>query len=487
MRIGNLNSPIIFWFRRDLRLSDNEGLRAAALDGRPIIPLFIWSPLEEGEWEIGAASKWWLHHSLRELSAQLDKLGSQLTIRVGSSIESLREVARETKATLVYCNELFEPHLRTRDQRLREALATDAISISFHQSSLLLSPDDFLNSQRKPFQMFTPFFKKLRHFYRLSKPLSRPDTKNFCPPILPTLAISELKLLPQRNWDLGFYEIWKPGEKGAHSSLRSFLSRAISAYHSARDFPEQTATSRLSAYLHFGEISPRQVFWAVESLQKKGKAKNAEHFLRQIAWREFSYYLMFHFPHSTQGPLRKQFKKFPWRKNNRYLRAWQKGETGYPIVDAGMKELWITGTMHNRVRMIAASFLVKHLLQPWELGARWFWDTLVDADLANNTMGWQWVAGCGADAAPYFRIFNPITQGEKFDPHGNYVRRWVPALSRLNSKWIHKPWESPQTELKKANITLGRNYPKPIVDHFEARERALDAYYSFTTGSKTVP
>ena len=298
-------------------------------------------------------------------------------------------------------------------------------------------------------------------------------------PAITGVALSELGLLPTIPWDGGLQATWIPGEAGAQARLETLVAGPLKAYHDLRNLPDKPGTSMLSPHLRFGEISPRQVWHRVQIALQQGEIPSGTDsvtFLNEIGWREFAYHLLYHFPQTVDTPLNPAFEAFPWRHDPTGLKAWQKGLTGYPIVDAGMRQLWHTGWMHNRVRMIVASFLTKDLILPWQQGANWFWDTLVDADLASNTLGWQWAAGSGADAAPYFRIFNPITQGEKFDPDGHYVRRWVPELAAMPAKWIHKPWEAPAEVLSSARVRLGENYPGPMVDHAQARLAALAAY-----------
>ncbi len=428
------NTPIIVWFRRDLRLADNPALAAALATGRPIIPLFIWAPEEEAPWAPGAASRWWLHHALVALDASLRKAGSALIVRRGASLETLRAVLRETGATDVYWNRLYEPALIARDTRIKATLSAQTFN-----AHLLHEPWTIATQQEKPYQVFTPFYKACQIHGDPGRP--RPAPKKV-PTIgkMPSDDFQRLELLPRRDWADGFSAHWTPGEAGAAAKLAAF---EVEHYATDRDLPEREGTSRLSPHLHFGEISPRQIWWAI----RDSRRPNPEPYLRQLVWREFAHHLLYHFPHTPTDPLRSEFRAFPWVDNPAHLKAWQRGRTGYPIVDAGMNELWATGWMHNRVRMIVASFLVKDLRLPWQAGAAWFWDTLVDADLANNTLGWQWTAGCGADAAPYFRVFNPALQAAKFDPDGVYQKRWAAAT----------PCE-------------------PIVDHAIARDEALAAY-----------
>lgn len=475
----------IVWFRLDLRTHDNPALHEAAKNGAAVVPVLIWQPDEAAPWEPGAASRWWLHLSLNSLAATLGDLGAPLIIRSGPSLETLLTLIEETGATAIYWNRVYEPSLIKRDSKIKEVLKGRGIEVHSFNSSLLKEPWEIQNSQRKPFQVFTPFWKKLSSEFECPNPLAAPKKLRALSKKIRGLPVNELKLLPSIPWDKEFYEHWKPGEDGAAKALKKFTKNALRTYASDRDCPSLSATSRLAAYLHFGEIGPRQIWFEIEKACGD-RTRDAEPFLRQLGWRDFAHHLLFHFPQTPTKPLRPAFEQFPWKKNKKLFTAWQKGLTGYPIVDAGMRELWRTGTMHNRVRMIVASFLVKDLLQPWQDGARWFWDTLVDADLANNTLGWQWTAGCGADAAPYFRVFNPTLQGEKFDLNGNYVRRWVPELSKLSNKWVHKPWECPAPLLEKARIELGKTYPSPIVDHSEARDIALEAYEELSSKRQTT-
>lgn len=466
--------PSIVWFRQDLRLHDQPALLEAIAKGGPVIPLFNWAPAEEGKWAPGAASRWWLHKSLASLEKDLGSLGLPLIIRKQSTLEALTDLITRTGADAVHWNRCFEPRAVHRDARIKSELHKRGIKSHQFNASLLYDPSAILTKQNKPYQVFTPFWKACSLQGEPETPLGRPISAHRFEGDLPSDPLDSLSLLPKLSWDGGLEEQWEPGEKGAHQQLKEAIKTVIGSYVQTRNIPGLKGTSRLSPYLHFGEISVRTVWHAVR--RQWGNHPEAEEFLRQLIWREFAHHLLHHFPRTSDEGLRPQFESFPWKKDNHALHAWQKGLTGYPIVDAGMRELWGTGWMHNRVRMIVGSFLVKDLLIDWREGARWFWDTLVDADLANNTLGWQWVGGCGADAAPYFRIFNPALQGEKFDPSGDYVRRWVPELGKLPDQWIHRPWEAPEEVLKKAHLNLGSAYPKPMVDHGEARKLALEAY-----------
>jgi len=468
---GHMAEPVILWLRRDLRLSDHPALEAAR--GRPIVPVFVWSPEEEGVWPPGAASRWWLHHSLTALDRDLRKRGSRLIVRRGPASAALADLVRETGACAVHWHRRYEPWASAQEASVERALTAMGCRARAFDGLLLTPPDSFFNASARPFQVFTPFYRSLVQqlsAHRLTPAPSPPARLAPVPPEIGSLPLKELGLLPNIPWDRQFRELWRPGETGAQERLRLFLIDRLRTYAADRDRPDLDGVSRLSPHLHFGEISPRQVWHAAHGLP------GADAFLRQLVWREFSYHLLHHFPHTPSEPLRSVFAAFPWQTDPDALRMWQQGRTGYPIVDAGMRQLWAIGWMHNRVRMLVASFLTKDLLIPWQEGARWFWDTLVDADLANNTQGWQWTAGCGADAAPYFRIFNPVTQGMKFDPDGAYVRRWVPELACMPSAWIHRPWEAPQEVLAASGVVLGDTYPNPIVDHAIARQRALQAY-----------
>lgn len=475
-----MTTATIVWLRNDLRLADNAALSAASATGGPVIPLFVWAPDEEGEWAPGAASRWWLHGSLRALAESLRGLGSRLVVRSGPSLEVLRDVAREAGAGAVCWNRRYEPVAVARDHSIKQALRDDGLDAKSHNSSLLLEPWENTKDDGTPYRVFTPFWKAMLR--RVGIPFPIPVPARLAPPKSwpRSEALDDLALLPRIDWAAGMREAWTPGEAGAHAALERFLHEGIASYESARDVPSRTGTSRVSPHLHFGEIGPRQVWHAVRDLAaERGDPRfdaAADAWLRQVAWREFGHHLLYHFPRTPTEPLRPEFQRFEWSDDAEPLGKWQRGLTGYPIVDAGMRELWTTGWMHNRVRMVVASFLVKDLRLPWQDGARWFWDTLVDADLANNTLGWQWTAGCGADAAPYFRVFNPVLQSRRFDPEGVYLRRWLPELARLDAKWIHEPHAAPPVVLEAAGVRLGRTYPEPIVAHDRAKRLALEAY-----------
>ena len=472
----------LLWFRQDLRIADNPALAAAVELGSRVVPVFIFAPEEEAAWAPGGASRWWLHHSLAMLDADLRRLGSRLILRRASdSLEELTLLARECGAGHVLWNRRYEPAAVARDRRIKSALSDAGLHVRSFNGALLHEPWEVKNKADKPFQVFGAFW---RHCLTLPEP----DPPLFLESSLPaperwptTLPLAELNLLPAIDWTRGIGAAWTPGSAGAHASLRHFLMNSVEAYETARDTPGAPGTSRLSPHLHFGEISPRQLWHSVRNASlKRGRHSSwrGSQFLTELGWREFAHHSIYHYPSLPERPWNTRFAAFPWKQDLAALQAWQRGATGFPIVDAGMRQLWRTGWMHNRVRMIAASFLVKDLLVSWTEGARWFWDTLVDADLANNSLGWQWVAGCGADAAPYFRIFNPVLQATRFDPDGTYVRDWVPELARLPREWIHQPWAAPNDVLSHAGVRLGIEYPHRLVDHDQARLMALTALAS---------
>lgn len=475
----------IVWFRQDLRLQDNPALLAAVQRGA-VLPVYILDEAGEGRWPMGGASRWWLHHSLAGLGAALRERGAPLVLARGESGAALRGLVKQSGADAVYWNRRYEPAAIARDATIKTELGAAGVDAKSFAASVLFEPHTVKNKSGGPFQVFTPFWK-----HCLTLDVAEPvklSAGKIAGPTKPvhSLELGELGLLPAIPWDAGFRDAWEPGEAGAAKRLRKFASGAMERYADERNLPDRAGTSALSPHLHFGEISPRQIWSAVRAVSRDSGVfpanRGGQVFLSEVGWREFAYHLLFHFPHTPEAPLRAEFAAFPWQKNAAQLRAWQRGRTGYPIVDAGMRQLWATGWMHNRVRMIVASFLVKHLRISWQEGAAWFWDTLVDADLAANTLGWQWTAGCGADAAPYFRIFNPILQGVKFDANGDYVRRWVPELARLPAEFIHAPWEAPPLDLSTAGVVLGKTYPHPIVDHGEARAAALAALRTLRNG-----
>lgn len=472
--------PVIYCFRRDLRIADNPGFYAACASGRPVLPCFIHDRQTPGTWQPGAAAHWWLHHSLSDLRNDLHHSGGCLTLRSGAWVAQLVNLARETEAVAVYWQRAYEPYWCKAERELYDALRQCGIEAKGFAGYLLFEPEQIRTQTNGAYKIFTPFWKAcLQQADRLLPPLPAPENLIFHRIPVPSEQLTDWRLLPrQPDWAGGLRESWSPGEQGAWQRLETFLATALADYSSDRDIPAFSGTSKLSPHLHFGEISPRQIWQAVRSLTAVDSRlqQGADSFLRELGWREFCTHLLYHWPDIPEQPFRPQFATFPWRVDAALLHVWQQGLTGIPLVDAGMRELWHTGWMHNRVRMITGSLLVKNLLQPWQAGEAWFWDTLVDADLANNAVGWQWIAGSGADAAPYFRIFNPVTQSEKFDPDGLYIRRWIPELTSLADKYIHAPWSTPATALKRAGIQLGKTYPYPIVDLQASRLRALAAY-----------
>ena len=470
---------ILVWFTLDLRLTDHPALHAAAKQGE-VVPVYI---LDPGAANMArGASAWWLHHSLKSLSQRIEALGGRLILKRGDTQTELFALAKATDARAIYFSRAYEPSLGAIQMGVYEQCQQRGLECKRFAGRLLLEPDTIFNKQNKPFQVFTPFYKSARPQLGQLKALPQPRI-TFAAPKVASDSLDAWHLCPRSpNWAKGFRALWHPGESGADEVLTDALQEVVPHYAQVRDFPARAGTSMLSPHLHFGELSPRQI-WVRTQKTAANPAALAEPFLRQLFWREFNAYLLHHFPHVEQHPFNAKFKAFPWRKNTHRLRAWQTGQTGYPIVDAGMRELWQTGWMHNRVRMVVASFLTKHLNIHWREGADWFWETLLDADLANNSLGWQWVAGCGADAAPYYRIFNPVTQGERFDANGEYVRRWVPELAKLDNKNLHNPWLASKTVLAEAGIVLGKDYPKPVVDHAKARAEALFAYRTLTEGA----
>ncbi|MGB0992095.1 MAG: cryptochrome/photolyase family protein [Akkermansiaceae bacterium] len=471
-----MGNTTIVWFRRDLRLQDNPAWNHALHSDGKVIPVYIHCPKEEGKWPRGEASMWWLHRALEDLANQLDSLNCPLVIKNSSSasLSALQDLIDESGAQSVVWNRCYEPAMATRDTTIKQTLTEAGIFVESFNGSLLLDPLKIKNKSGTPFKVFTPFWKHCS-----AQEIEKPSTtrKALSPHHILGDSLTDLNLMPNIPWYRSMDDFWTPTRAGGLKLLKVAVKKAPN-YLDTRDIPEDDGTSRLSPYLHFGQIGPREFYHTI--LNQCSDTKAAEiGMVRQLFWREFSAHLLYHFPHSSDTALKEEYDHFPWKLDADLLRKWQRGDTGYPIVDAGMRQLWQTGWMHNRVRMIAASLLVKHLLQPWQEGAYWFWDTLVDADLPNNTMGWQWIAGSGADASPYFRIFNPIIQGKKFDPNGTYIRRWIPKLSKLPNEAIHTPWELESLELEAAGVRLGNTYPEPIVPHQEGRSRALAAYQQF--------
>lgn len=465
----------LMWFRRDLRLADNPALVEALKAHDRVVPMYIHAPEEEGEWAPGAASRWWLHHSLAALDASLKTHRGALQIGRGASLDGLRAAIEATGATAVYFNRLYEPRAIRRDKAVRKALEADGVEVASFNASLWCEPWEIATKQDEPYRVFTPFWRNLRTRIDDVAAVDAPASMHLGK--LPrSVGLDDLGLLPTRDWARGF-DAWTPGEQGAQDMLNLFADDAVGHYVESRDLPARHGTSRLSPHLHWGEISPLQIAAGLRAhAARHKKAPDIEPYLRQLGWREFAHHLLFHFPKTPRENFNPAFDGFRWApRDNHALRRWKRGMTGIPIVDAGMRELWATGWMHNRVRMLVASLLTKNMRQHWLLGSKWFWDTLVDADVANNALGWQWVAGSGADAAPYFRIFNPVTQSERFDKDGAYIRRWVPELRDAPGSLVHAPWED-EAFLKASG------YPRPLVDLKATRDDALTAYQASRRG-----
>lgn len=460
---------IIYWLRQDLRVSDNPALIKAANSGLVML-IYILDNENADNHAIGEASRWWLYHSLQKLNQTFQ---GNLNFYRGNAEVIIQDIVKRHDINAVYWNRCYEPWRIKRDARIKDILKSDNIEVESFNGSLLWEPWDIKKDDGTAYRVFTPFYHKACLTTPPPRePIPKPETIEF---IVDKLAsnLDALELLPNIHWHNKLASHWLTGEYAAQERLYQFLKEGMGNYKQGRNFPSENNVSRLSPYLHFGEISPNQVWYAARTF---GDNLNIDHFCSELGWREFSHHLLYQFPDLPHKNLQSKFDKFPWRDDETALKFWQRGQTGYPIVDAGMRELWQTGYMHNRVRMIVASFLVKNLLLDWRHGEKWFWDCLLDADLANNSASWQWVAGCGADAAPYFRIFNPIGQGQKFDADGTYTRRYVPELAKLPNKYLFCPWEAPESVLAYAGIKLGKNYPRPIVDIALSRSKALEAF-----------
>ncbi len=463
----------IVWFRQDLRVKDNPALNAACDLGK-IVPVYIYDDATPPGRVPGAASKWWLHHSLASLN---ERLNGHLQVLKGDPKRILPKLMASCGAKAIFWNRCYEPWQINRDKEIKQSLLNEGYDVNSSNGSLLWEPMKVLKKDGTPYRVFTPYYRKgCLHQSEPRYPKAPPARITYADVSFQSDGLEALRLLPDIQWDTTIKAQWSPGEDGAADNLANFIEAALHDYKNGRDIPSIEGTSRLSPHLHFGELSPNQIWYAVKGNADNNNESSVDTFLSELGWREFSYYLLYHYPTLPNKNFNEKFDKFPWRKDNSALKAWQRGKTGIPIVDAGMRELWQTGYMHNRVRMIVGSFLVKNLLISWHEGERWFWDTLLDADLASNSASWQWIAGSGADAAPYFRIFNPVLQGEKFDKNGHYVRHFCPELKHLPDKYIHKPWVAPSTVTKEAGVELGRTYPKPIVDLKASRQRALDAF-----------
>ncbi|EJW10001.1 Deoxyribodipyrimidine photolyase [Rhodovulum sp. PH10] len=475
------NPPaVLVWFRDDLRVADHPALDSAARKGLPVAALFVLDEESPGLRPLGGAARWWLAGSLRALGEGLAQRGVTLVLRRGGAATVVPEVAAAAGATTVAWNRRYEPAAATIDRTVEAALARQGVAVETFQASLLAEPEALRTKSGKPFAVFTPFLRAVLAGPSPRAPLPAPGPMQGVEG-LASDALDDWALEPQRpDWAGGLRETWTRGEAAAQARLSEFVEDGLAGYADKRDRPDLPHTSRLSPRLRFGELSPFQVFSAAALAREAPPGRrpsdtDVDKFVAELVWREFSWHLLAAHPDIATANIQEKFDAFPWRDDPAALSAWQRGETGYPIVDAGMRELWTTGWMHNRVRMVAASFLVKHLLTDWRAGERWFQDTLVDADAASNPASWQWVAGSGADAAPYFRIFNPVLQGRKFDPAGDYVRQFVPALRSLPAPAVHAPFAARPLDLAAAGVTLGKTYPAPVVDLEAGRERALDA------------
>ena len=463
----------VHWFRQDLRLVHNPSLEILAGIVDQVIPIYIIDPKQP----IGSTSKWWLEKSLNSLSIDIKKRNGQLNIFEGDPFNIISSLILEKNIECFYWNRLYDSYSIIRDKKIKSSLKLNNIDCKTFNSYLLNEPWEIKNKSGNFFKVFTPYWRHCNEITRNKKLTKKNHDLNFF-----NFALKKSKNYQDLNltnkklkWTNKIQKNWSPGEINAQLQLKEFINKKANNYSVGRDRPDQNLTSKLSPYLHFGEISPMEIYIQV-SLSKKLNSQNKEKFLAEIGWRDFSYNLLYHYPDMNKNPIQQKFNKFPWLKNNKNLKKWHKGFTGIPIVDAGMRQLYETGWMHNRVRMIVGSFLTKNLLLHWKLGEEWFFDTLVDADIGSNSAGWQWISGCGADASPYFRIFNPILQGQKFDPKGEYVKKYIPELKNVTNKFIHNPWEMPEESQINSGCRIGKDYPYPIVDLKETRNRALSAF-----------
>lgn len=477
--------PILVLLRKDLRLADNGALSAAVETGRPVLPVFLMPGHDKGVRPPGAAYRWWLRHSLEAFGKALHERGSALVLRNGVTHTVVRELVKETDADAIFWNRRYDPAEAGVDARLKHDLREDGLVARSFDGQLLHEPSLLQTKTGGFYKVYTPFWRALSGSGDPRDPIDAPSSLHPYGGRVQSETLTALLPLPTKpDWAGGLRDSWTPGEVGAHAALQRFLEDGLKGYGENRDRPDVAGTSRLSPHLAHGEITPFQILAALRGATGRSRSEDAVKFHKEVVWREFCYHLLFHNPRLATDNFQPAFDSFPWRRDQKAVTAWQRGLTGHPIVDAGMRELWQTGVMHNRVRMIAASFLIKHLMIDWRTGEQWFWDTLVDADCANNPANWQWVAGSGADASPYFRIFNPVLQGEKFDPEGDYVRRFVPELARMPPSHIHRPWEAPDEALEKAGVTLGKTYPKPIIELDTGRDRALSAYKALRHGDE---
>ncbi|MDR6285365.1 deoxyribodipyrimidine photo-lyase [Methylopila jiangsuensis] len=478
---SSTEAPVLVWFREDLRLGDHPALAAALETGRPVTALYLYDDASPSLRPLGGASQWWLSRSLKALAQDCAALGLPFTVRKGAAATEIPKAVKEAGAAQTLWSRRYGAAEAKIDGEVQARLERAGVEVSTFNGRLLYEPWEVTSKAGTPLKLFSPFWRACQAKGDPAPPLPRPTKRDVTAgPALDGLAVEDLALEPTTpDWAGGLRANWTPGEAGAREAVGAFLDDGLRGYAKNRDRPDLPATSRMSPHLRFGEVSPRQLWHAVEAAKAEGAANgtDVEKFRAELGWREFSYHLLHQHPELATRNVQPRFDAFPWSKPDpAQMRAWRRGLTGYPIVDAGMRQLWTTGWMHNRVRMICASFLIKDLLVDWREGEAWFWDTLVDADPANNAASWQWVAGCGADAAPYFRVFNPILQGEKFDPEGAYVKAFVPELKDVPTRYVHKPWEATEIELRAAGVTLGEDYPRTIVDHGKARDRALAAF-----------
>jgi len=465
----------IVWLRRDLRLEDNPALTFALRRCRSVVLLYVYSPSEEAPWQPGSASNWWLHHSLQAFIKSIARYNVRLLIRRGNSLETILDISNQTGAKAVFWNRLYEPTMVKRDKYVKSQLRANDIETASFNGALLKEPWEISKADGSMYRVFTPFSRQYLDDPAIRPLHPGPDNMVCGAGELTSLSVEDLKLLPAKTWYSGFADLWQPGEVGAMKQMNRFLDDALTGYDEGRNIPSIEGVSMLSAHLHFGEISPVQVWCAArfQADSERGYSSGVnlseeKPYLKQLVWRDFAHHILFHLPQTVDQPFNEKFAGFQWESNPEFLDAWKKGRTGIPLVDAGMRQLWQTGWMHNRIRMLVASVLTKNGLVHWQEGAQWFWETLVDANLANNSMGWQWTAGCGVDAAPYFRVFSPTRQGQRFDPMGEYIRKWVPELESVPNKFIHEPWNSSDFSAK--------SYPGPIVDLSKSRKRALEKY-----------
>lgn len=469
-----LVETVIVWFRRDLRLHDNIAWAKAVETGNCVIPLFICPDAEDTGDHIGKASGWWLHHALQDLSAQLEALGVPLVLRRGEPVDCLKKLIHEIHPQQVFWNRCYEPGLIRQEQQVQAFLQGSSIAWHSSNSVVLVEPEKVLNKQGEPYKVYSAFARAWAGIpFEPPAGSKKPACGNRK---IPGVPLDELHLHTGESRSSQLSKNHDPTRRGAVSALDRFLESCLESYAENRDIPAIDGTSNLSAALHWGQIGPREI---LQKVQRQPRSAGKSKFVNELAWREFAFYILYHFPYTVEGPFRREFRNFPWRDDGPELAPWQQGRTGYPLVDAGMRQLAATGLVHNRVRMLVASFLVKHLMISWRTGARWFFENLVDADLANNTLGWQWVAGCGVDAAPYFRIFNPVTQGKKFDSKGTYIRKYVPELKNVPDAYLHEPWLMPETVQRDLGCIIGADYPEPVCGLMEGRIRAMSAWTAF--------